>query len=200
LCAELLAEIDAKAWGIRSLPLSDAIDRARAALAQPEPVELPQGYIDPEHSGLDRQMLETFYLACRAEGGAADEIHLRGLKAVLAGAALAQPEPVGLTDEELREMWLSQEWFNEGATFREFASIVRRWGRPTLTPIPVSDRPWEHEGFCDTEGRCWMLGKVEGDWRLISANNSGVPKLSYCFSHCLPHYALPLPAAPGEGE
>jgi hypothetical protein len=57
-------------------------------------MQLPRDYIDPEHSGLDRQMLETFYLACRAEGGTADEIHLRGLKAVLAEAALAQPRAV----------------------------------------------------------------------------------------------------------
>jgi hypothetical protein len=70
------------------------------APSHPEPAELPRDYIDPEHSGLDRQMLETFYLACRAEGGTADEIHLRGLKAVLAEAALAQPAPVGPTDEE----------------------------------------------------------------------------------------------------
>ena len=38
LCAELLAEIDDKAWGIGSRPSSVAIDRARAALDQPAPV------------------------------------------------------------------------------------------------------------------------------------------------------------------
>ena len=37
LCQELIDEIDAKAYGIRSLPSSVAIDCARAALAQPEP-------------------------------------------------------------------------------------------------------------------------------------------------------------------
>jgi len=37
LCQELIDEIDAKAYGIKSLPSSVAIDRARAALAQPEP-------------------------------------------------------------------------------------------------------------------------------------------------------------------
>jgi hypothetical protein len=37
LCAELIAEIDQKAWGVTSLPSSDAIDRARAALAEPKP-------------------------------------------------------------------------------------------------------------------------------------------------------------------
>jgi hypothetical protein len=51
-----------------------------------------------------------------------------------ARAALAQPEPVAPTDEELIEMWHSSDWFNEGATPREFISIARaalaRWGTP----------------------------------------------------------------------
>jgi hypothetical protein len=50
-----------------------------------------------------------------------------------ARAALAE-QPVGPTDEELREMWFGSEWFNEGATLREFISIARavlaRWGQP----------------------------------------------------------------------
>jgi len=44
LCQELIDEIDAKAYGIKSLPSSVAIDRARTALAQPE----PQGPTDEE--------------------------------------------------------------------------------------------------------------------------------------------------------
>jgi hypothetical protein len=39
----------------------------------------------------------VFYAACNSEGGTADEIHLRGIRAVLA----AQPEPEGPSDEEL---------------------------------------------------------------------------------------------------
>ena len=51
------------------------------------------------------------------------------------GTVHAQTEqPVGPTDEELREMWFGSEWFNEGATLREFISIARavlaRWGQP----------------------------------------------------------------------
>jgi hypothetical protein len=179
--------------------------------AQLESDELPPGYIDPEHKGQDRELLEVFYRACRSEGGTADEIHLRGLKAVL---ALAQPEPVGLTDEGRELQWPPSVALgcHQAAVEAEPGSPLQqlliaagdllesRFAQPTLAPIPVSERPWEREGFCDAEGRCWLFGKIEGDWRLISANNSGVPKLSYCFSHCLPHYALPLPAAPGEGE
>jgi hypothetical protein len=73
--------------------------------------------------------------------------------------------------------------------------ILANWGRPTPQPIPVSER-LPGEGDCDAEGRCWLLGKVESDWRLISAANPGIPHLRYAFSHWLPHWALPLPAAP----
>ena len=57
----------------------------RIAAAAPVPGEnLPPNYIDSEHAGQDRELLEVFYLAARAEGGTADECILRGLKAVLA--------------------------------------------------------------------------------------------------------------------
>jgi hypothetical protein len=49
--------------------------------------QLPPNYIDPNHSEEDRILLETFYLACQAEGGTSDEVILRGIKAVLAPAA-----------------------------------------------------------------------------------------------------------------
>jgi hypothetical protein len=94
--------------------LFQAVEAARATLAQPEPEELPPGYIDAEHTGRDREMLEAFYKACRSEGGTADEVHLRGLKAVLTrcGRPTIQPVPVaerlpgpeGLTDEELKQL------------------------------------------------------------------------------------------------
>jgi hypothetical protein len=66
-------------------------------------------------------------------------------------------------------------------------------------PVPVSERLPGPED-CDSEDRCWLCGKVEGDWRLISVVNPGVPHLKYCFSHWLPHWALPVPAAAGEAS
>jgi hypothetical protein len=44
-----------------------------------------------------------------------------------------------------------------------------------------------------------MLSKVEREWRLLNAANTGVPHLRYCFSHWLPAHAIPLPQA-GEVE
>ena len=45
--------------------------------------ELPDNYIDPEHRDGDKEMLTVFYAACLAEGGTADEVTLRGLRAVV---------------------------------------------------------------------------------------------------------------------
>jgi hypothetical protein len=64
--------------------LQKVVDNARSML------ELPPGYIDPEHQGQDLEMLQAFYRACGAEGGTADEIHLRGIKAALATQQAAQ--------------------------------------------------------------------------------------------------------------
>jgi len=64
-----------------------------AALAQSEPQGLPPNYIDREHAGADRHLLDVFYQACQSEGGTADEIHLRGLRAVLAARPPAPPAP-----------------------------------------------------------------------------------------------------------
>jgi hypothetical protein len=69
-------------------------EAARKVLQDIGMIDLPPDYIDPEHTGRDREMLEAFYKACRSEGGTADEVALRGLKAVL---ALAQPEPADLS-------------------------------------------------------------------------------------------------------
>jgi hypothetical protein len=54
---------------------------------------VPTDYIDPEHQGQDLEMLQAFYQACGGEGGTADEIHLRGIKAALATLQTASPVP-----------------------------------------------------------------------------------------------------------
>ena len=66
--------------------------------------------------------------------------------------------------------------------------------QPTPQPVAVSERLPGPED-CDEQGRCWMCGKVGGDWRLISTINSGIRRLTYCFSHWLPANALPTPEA-----
>lgn len=72
----------------------NAVDEWDKAHATPPPPALPPSYIDPEHQGDDRELLQVFYQACNSEGGTADEIHLRGIRAVLA-ALPTLAEPVG---------------------------------------------------------------------------------------------------------
>jgi hypothetical protein len=194
-------------WALREAFLAGCSHAA--TLAQPEPTGLPPGYIDPEHTGADRHMLQVFYRACQSEGGTADEIHLRGIRAVLADAALAQPQPQELRQEAILNWLRNDEAWGTivapkswGAQDDKLLNLLLRaiahFGRPAIEPVPIAERLPGPED-CDAEGRCWLCGKVEGDWRLINSANSGVPHLKYCFSHWLPAHAIPLPQA-GEGE
>jgi hypothetical protein len=137
--------------------------------------------------------------ACQAE-------YNRRLAAAV-GSLPCQPEPQGPSDEELLELLSRASGLPEPDSYIvdggrimsepcEILSFARaalaRWGRPAIEPVPVTERLPGPED-CDAEGRCWLCGKVEGDWRLLNSANSGVPQLKYCFSHWLPHWALPVP-------
>jgi hypothetical protein len=168
-------------------------------------VDLPPDYIDPEHKGRDLELLEAFYRACQSEGGTADEVALRGLKAVL---ALAQPEPEGVTARELQWPPSVAQGCHEAAAEAEPGSpmqqllvaagdLLENYARPAIQPVAVAERPWEREGWCDAEGRCWWGRPSEelcnSDWHL--ATRAEVEE--FC-SDCmpivsLPHHALPIP-------
>jgi hypothetical protein len=165
------------------------VAQARALLAQPE----PQGPSDQE-------LLRIYRVATPCYQVEEYKRELDFARAVLArwGRPAIEPVSQGLTDEELREMWLSQEWFNEGATFREFASIVRRWGRPAIEPVPVSERLPGPED-CDAEGRCWLhqphpATPETSEWKLIPARQASI---IYNTTHWLPYWALPVPVVEG---
>jgi hypothetical protein len=99
---------------------------------------LPPGYIDPEHSGADRKLLEVFYAACNSEGGTADEIHLRGIRAVLA----AQPAPPAegeVADEELLAL---KSWSGSTAFESDLVDICRAaiaLDRSRRAPVPPAE-------------------------------------------------------------
>jgi hypothetical protein len=64
--------------------------------------------------------------------------------------------------------------------------ILARWGRPAIQPVPVTERPWEREGWCDAEGRCWWFNHAGiPEWQLASGGPYG--------DFSLPHHALPAP-------
>jgi hypothetical protein len=179
LCARMADELD----HYRQLLMDDRREthalatEARAALAQPEP-----------------------------EGPSDEELDL----VVIAIQALIPPQP-DATTHHLSAVDRGREILRQR---------LARWGRPTppvvmpalskdtqvieppettllvpyfSRPVPVRERLPGPED-CDAEGRCWLCGKVEGDWRLLNPEKSGVPQLKYCFSHWLPAHALPVPA------
>jgi hypothetical protein len=119
-----------------------------------------------------------------------------------ADTALAQPEPQGPTDEELWEAYDQMDGAPEDwAWVRDYASaVLARWGRPAVEPVPVAERPWEREGWCDADEKCWWGRPSEelcnSDWFL--ATRAEVEEFCDCFPPVvsLPHWALPVPTAP----
>jgi hypothetical protein len=116
--------------------------------------------------------------------------------------ALAEGAGAGPTDDSIETDF--RVWFADtqgSAYFGAVALVVLiKWTRHLLArygthprPIPVAERPWEREGFCDAEGRCWFSPwHQQGyapNWRLIE------PYLRH-FSDAwgLPAHALPTPA------
>ena len=123
---------------------------------------------------------------------AVNEKHHRLL--VRTADTLAQPEPEGVTDEEIeQEAVANADTDDEYRAFKYGAFFVQeRIHRPTIQPVPVSDRPWEREGWCDAKGRCWFGAPPDG------AADAGwiLRKPSERLSHqtaSLPHHALPVP-------
>jgi hypothetical protein len=69
------------------------------------PPPLPANFIGPEHQGEDRDQLEVFYRAARLEGGTADEIILRGIRAVLAHRPTALLQPIAAQPAQPTNGW-----------------------------------------------------------------------------------------------
>ena len=137
-----------------------------------------------------------------------DKIHLRGIRAVLADAALAQPAPVAPTDEEiddwhgrcadLTRVGEADHYWAFDLQHDDVAGVVRaalaRWGRPAIEPVPVSERLPGPED-CDAEGLCWWW---EPDCEQPEAWCIGLPEYCGSSTHWLPHWALPVPVVEGK--
>jgi hypothetical protein len=124
-----------------------------------------------------------------------------------ARAALAQPEPVAPTDEELTLVYayaVAAAVGNKRGPFKPedaeaaqlagLRAVLARYGTAAIQPVPVSERLPGPED-CDSEGRCWMFDDMLGlpSWTLIKVLGKKLePDMTW-----LPANALPLPA--GEG-
>ena len=199
LCAELVDE----AIYLGSLPYEqdpepDLIVRTRAALAQSEP-QVPSDEAIMQLACISLGYEYTPSLLSSPENGigALEALPSELLAFARAVLALAQPEPQGVTDEEIDDL-ASELLDGDRASTRDFArAVLARWGRPAIEPVPVSERLPGPED-CDAEGRCWWwrTDGVEEHWELISLrdpighNESCASHVNY--THSLPHYALPV--------
>lgn len=62
-----------------------------------------------------------------------------------------------------------------------------RCGNPA--PVPVAERPWEQEGWCNIDGLCALFDSFDSSWRMADPLNDP----AQWYSHSLPHWALPIP-------
>lgn len=182
---------------------------ARAALADEPavpipPAALPEGYIDPEHSGDDRALLQTFYSACQAEGGTADEVTLQGLRAVLARWGNHVPAPPA--DGEVADVvrWLkARAGIPASPDFPAVAAYLTRAAellqRQVLVPVSVSERlpgpsdcaPWPKDS--DASAWCWVGTDQDDGWNWEQRSAGCLAMFPDDFTHWLPAHALPLP-------
>lgn len=113
-----------------------------------------------------------------------------------ARAALAEGAGVGPSDEQQKALKELDAWIRE--RHGEFAEgtilcdglnveLIHSAILAHPRPIPVAERPWEHEGFCDAKGRCWVFHHSIGV--LVQ------PDSSLGDAVCFPAAAIPLPEA-----
>lgn len=83
----------------------------------------------------------------------------------------------------------------EHQRYKRAAELLQR--RQVLVPVPVAERPWERDGWCDELGRCWWgtpcfvnsyTVAQSAQWRLSTPDDRFGSELL-----CLPAHALPLP-------
>jgi hypothetical protein len=136
----------------------------------------------------------------------AHPMHCRALLNRARAALEAQPEPQGPTawmyrgepdfdGERWRESWkvtLDEKLARYKSGNKE---PVPLWGRPTIEPVPVSERQPGPED-CDEEGTCWLhqphpATPETPEWRLVPARYAST---IYGTTHWLPYWALPVPA------
>ena len=108
--------------------------------------------------------------------------------------ALAQSEPEGPADEDLRALWRLgwQSKDPEDGAVLFAREVLARWSRPANKPVPVAERPWEREGWCDKYGMCWRFDPCDRGWwsygPILPSDGNPAP-----FTYLLPHHALAVP-------
>ena len=119
----------------------------------------------------------------------------RALAALADEPAVPQPQPpaegeVAELAAKLRRLAPHNPLGTADPTITRAADLLQRLSPPQ--PVPVSERPWEREGWCDKRGMCWAWNWGICNWwewvdsKLISYSSGD-------YTHCLPAHALPIP-------
>jgi len=167
LCAELV-DIAIAHCNPDDFAVSDRIRcaavllRARAALAQPEPEGVEDRIVKLE-ADLERERLR--------------------LAACSVVAMADTPESAA----KARDMSPEYHSASLADVIRQTDALMER--RAAIKPVPVSERPWEREGWCDNNGWCWGFDADDTDPFWVFDH----PEACGCWTHVLPHYALPIP-------
>ena len=116
-----------------------------------------------------------------------------------ARAALAQPEPVAPTDEELDGVMFQAVWecmdnaddlTNDEMDRLKARAVLARYGTAAIKPVPVSERLPGPED-CDAEGRCWWV--CPPDFMELRSHTTAISAFVAGATHWLPPNALPTP-------
>ena len=140
-----------------------------------------------------RALLSEFLLMWDGDERYADNHHARAsLLDDVRAAVEAAPEAVG-QGVTVPLASRSNDW-RDGYTAGWNEALTQH-----STPVPVGERPWERDGWCDDEGRCWWWRSdgVDEFWEFVCLRYpvEHIAKLPEHISYgpCLPHWALPLP-------
>jgi hypothetical protein len=102
----------------------------------------------------------------------------------------SQPEPQGPTESDLSELFYRHVGEGSEVGFENaIAEALARWGRPTIEPVPVSERLPGPEDVEPKLRYCWWYNYIDQAWHYCDAGHCD----RNTWTHWLPHYALPVP-------
>jgi hypothetical protein len=100
---------------------------------------------------------------------------------------------------ELLEEGTYSPWLGDGMAEADAALAARAaelLAQHHPAPVPVAERPWERERWCDAEGRCWWGWTADEfcscDWRYTTWAEIE----EFCFFDAMPQVSLPAHALP----
>jgi hypothetical protein len=175
------------------------LSQTRAALAQPEPEGT--GLSDEE---LLRMVAAVFGYTFRDGGiGGGESEFLSLLRDAIARSATPQPVPVPAPMSAdtlaaiIREVDGTHRRLGAAALAEAILSHPgSRWS-PTIEPVPVAERPWEREGWCNSDNEAFFFDSDTKKWSLCECDKYSpvMTNASDRYTHSLPHNALPVPGA-----